>query len=88
MSKKYKPFASLRESQEWISKNCDSCKKGFDRKRRRFRCEWERKLCLAAISGKEITEKVAKAIGYLDNFAPGWTDPQCTIWECPGWARR
>jgi len=81
MGKKYKPFLNLRESQKWISKNCDTCKKGFDRKNRRFRCEWERKLCLAAIGGKQVIEKVAKGIGFLDSEG-------CDLWECPGWARR
>jgi len=81
MAKKHKPFPTYNQFAEWISRNCDSCKKGFDKKRRRFRCDWEWKLCRAAIGNGEIAEKVAKAIGYLDS-------ERCDLWQCSEWVRR
>ncbi len=92
MAKKYKVFVSKQESQEWISKNCDTCKKGFERKRSRFRCEWERKLCAASIYGDPVSEETARAIGYFENkvrFRRRFqgTLCHCIIWECPGWER-
>jgi hypothetical protein len=81
MAKKYKPFATSRQSMDWQNQNCGSCKKGFDNKGMDgFRCEWEKALCLATMEGGLITEETAKAIGYLDH-------QDCTIWECPGWKR-
>ncbi len=81
MAKKYKPFATRQQSLDWIARNCDSCKKGFDKKANRFLCDWERKLCAASIYGDKIAEGTAKAIGFLDSEG-------CDLWECPGWARR
>lgn len=81
MAKRYKPFSTTRQSMDWIARNCDTCKKGFDKKGDRFRCDWEQKLCAASIYGDPINEETAKAIGLLNN-------KDCTIWECPGWARK
>lgn len=79
--KKYKPFWSGSQSADWIAKNCGTCKKGFDNNRNRFRCDWEMALCIASIEDGQVTEEVAKAIGYLDQ-------KEGYIWECPGWERR
>ena len=77
----YKPFAIRSQHIEWVAKNCDSCKKGFNKKDHRFRCDWEWALCMALITGGMVVEGVAKAVGYLDN-------KDCIIWECPGWVKR
>ena len=78
----YKPFASMDQQTEWIHKNCDSCKKGFDRKAMRFRCTWEFALCLTTVDKDgTVPVAVAKAIGMLENEG-------CDLWECPGWAKR
>ncbi len=78
MDKKYKPFPTYQQATEWITKNCDTCKRGY--KRNRFRCDWERALCEAQSPTGQITEAVAKAIGFLDSEG-------CDLWECPGWER-
>ena len=87
IEKKHRPFATGWQWAEWDKRNCGSCRLGFDMKRGKFRCAHQFALTSATISNGEIEESTAKAIGYLDNFAPGWTDPGCYIWECPGWER-
>lgn len=79
--KRYGPFSTGSQYGEWCSRNCDSCKKGFDKKRSKFRCDYEFALGAAYCGDGQVTEEVAKAIGYLDN-------KECYIWECPVWARR
>ncbi len=82
MAKKYKPFATSRQSSDWINRNCDSCKEGFEYTLMGgFRCRWEKALCWASLRDGQISGEVAKAIGYLDSEG-------CDLWECPGWARR
>lgn len=81
MAKKYKPFATGFQYNDWNAKNCDSCKKGFNEKPiQGFRCDWERQLCVAFLHDGLVSEETARAIGYLDS-------EDCTIWECPGWER-
>lgn len=77
----YKPFAKFEFYKEWTARNCDSCKKGFDNKRRQFGCKGERMLCVAMIGNGKVTKEVAKAIGFLDSEG-------CDLWECPEWTRR
>ena len=81
MAKKYKPFAIGSQYAEWTTKNCGSCKKGYDEKRNKFRCDYECTLAYAYCDDGQITEEMAKSIGYLDN-------KDCIIWECPRWVRR
>ena len=78
---KYRPFSTGSQWVEWSSRNCGSCKKGFDMKRGKFRCDHHLALALAYCTDGQVTENVAKAIGYLDN-------KECYIWECPGWVRK
>ena len=80
MAKKYKPFSTRDFFSEWSSRNCGTCKKGWEERRLIFRCEWQRALNVAMVDDGQITEEVARAIGLLDNKG-------CTIWECPGWKR-
>ena len=77
----YKPFATRNQLADWVARNCDSCKKGYDNKQCRYRCGWELALCKASITDMQITQEVAKEIGMLENEG-------CDLWECPGWARR
>ena len=81
MTEKYRPFSTGSQYGDWSGRNCDSCKKGFNRKKDVFRCEWEMVLCRAYIYDGQVTEEVAKAIGYFGN-------EECYIWECPGWKKR
>ena len=83
IEKKCRPFSTGSQYADWSARNCGTCKKGFkDRPDQNpFQCEWERALCIASICDGQITQEVARAIGYLDNR-------DCYIWECPGWARR
>ncbi len=81
MAKKYKPFATDSQYEDWSSRNCGTCRSGYERKTYKFRCPGEHKLCLAFLHDGQITEDVARAIGYLDSEG-------CDLWECPGWARR
>ena len=78
---KVRPFSTGSQYAEWTFRNCGSCRKGFNNKKSVFYCDWELALCVAHVTNGEITEKAAKAIGYLDN-------KDCYIWECPGWRRR
>lgn len=79
--KKHRPFSTGSQYNEWTSRNCGSCKKAFDQKPvEGFRCDWEKALCVAFLHNGQVSEEVAKAIGYLDN-------KECIIWECPGWTR-
>ena len=81
MAKKYKPFATERQFMDWIAKNCDTCKKGYNSNRSiKYKCELEYDLDAAYCVGDQITEAVARAIGYLDSEG-------CDLWECPGWQR-
>ncbi|MCK4815616.1 hypothetical protein KA005_07595 [bacterium] len=77
----YKPFSSRQRHVDWIHQNCDSCKKGFDRKRWAFRCSLELALALAAVNNGIVPAGIAKAIGMLENEG-------CDLWECPGWVKR
>jgi len=77
----YKPFATREQHVVWTSKNCDSCKKGFDRKRWTFLCSLELALALATVANGIVPAGIARAIGMLDNEG-------CDLWECPGWVRR
>lgn len=82
MAKKYKPFSIGKQHKEWTARNCGSCKKGFDAKPiEGFRCDWEKALCVSFLHDGQVSEEVAKAIGFLDSEG-------CDLWECPGWARR
>lgn len=81
MAKKYKPFRTTQRCREWLLKNCGSCKRGWEERRLIFRCEWERALYVAMVDDGQITEELARAIGYLDS-------ERCDLWECPSWARR
>lgn len=80
MAKKYKPFAFDSQYADWSSRNCGTCKKGFDMKHRKFKCDHYLTLALAYCTDGMVTEEVAKAIGYLDSEG-------CDLWECPGWER-
>lgn len=77
----YKPFANTRVWDEWDTRNCGSCKEGFDMKRGKFKCDYQHQLTCAHIGDGIIGKRLAKAIGYLDNIG-------CSIWECPMWGRK
>ena len=80
IEKKHRAFSTGSQYADWSSRNCDSCKKGFDKKRSKFRCDYEFALGAAYCGDGQITEEVARAVGCLDNKG-------CYIWECPGWER-
>lgn len=79
MAKKYKPFSTGSQYDDWNGRNCCSCKKGF--KRAKYHCNLEPKLDAAYCGDGTITEETARAIGYIGN-------EEGYIWEYPGWARR
>jgi len=81
MAKRYKPFATGDEHADWINRNCGTCKKGYSAKRSEYDCTLQFELDFAYCGDGKISEKTARAIGFLNN-------KDCTIWECPGWARK
>jgi hypothetical protein len=85
IDKKHRPFSTGSQFADWTSRNCDSCKKGYDKKRSKFKCDYEFALGFSYVGDGMITEEIARAIGYLDNFNE---EEECYIWECPGWSRR
>lgn len=78
--RKHRAFSTGSQYADWNSRNCDSCKKGFDKRHSKFRCDYEFALGVAFCGDGLITEEVARAIGFLDSEG-------CDIWECPGWER-
>lgn len=80
IEKKHRAFSTGSQFSEWSYRNCLTCKFGFNDKHSKFGCERERALVEAYCGDGQITEQVAKAIGFLDN-------KECYVWECPGWAR-
>lgn len=79
-NKKYKPFSTGTQYADWTSRNCDTCKKGFNEKKSEYRCDYEFKLALAYVGNGYVSKEIAHVIGYLDN-------KNCYIWECPEWQR-
>ena len=77
----HKPFPTSNQYADWSSRNCGSCRKGFDQNHGKFRCDYECNLAYAYCGDGQVTEEVAKAIGYLDSEG-------CDLWQCSGWARR
>lgn len=77
---KHRPFSCGSQYADWTSRNCGSCKKGFDDRYFKFKCDYEFALGFSFMGDGTISEEVARAIGYLDNI-------NCYIWECPMWER-
>lgn len=74
MSVRVIPFANGYEYDAWTERNCDICPLRYKKIARRFDCEIEEALTLAAIDDGTISQEIADAMGWtVDRIdQPGW----------------
>ena len=75
--KLYQPFYCGTQGEDWKSRNCYRCKKGYDDKLNKWNCELEGVFDYRRAEGKDYTMKFLKLIGYNHKIKNQYT------WDCP-----
>ena len=75
------PFSSGSQYYDWLSCNCDRCKKGATREIwetgtvEDIKCDIERSLSIGAITGR-VPKEIARRMGFFENRGK-------YVWPCP-----
>lgn len=73
MSKSKSPFSNGSQYSDWLSSNCERCKK-YDYEHPELSCELENAIGIAAITDGKVTQEIYKRMG---------AESGNYIWMCP-----
>lgn len=76
-----RPFFCGTQYADWVTRNCEECKRGFYQNGDKLVCEVEEAITIAAISDGYVTPEIAQRMGYDDSLVLTWLTWQCAEFE-------